>query len=110
LARQSREDTFQTENLLKIVSWNVNGIRAILRKNFLEFLAIENPTFLCMQETRADPDEIEQLWPAAYTTYWNVAQKKGYAGDSHFHPEAPAEGAEGNRVRRIRPGRKSAHG
>jgi exodeoxyribonuclease-3 len=76
-------------NPVKIVSWNVNGIRAVLRKNFLEFLALEKPDILCLQETRADPDEIEQLWPTSYTTYWNVAQKKGYSGTAIFTRKRP---------------------
>jgi exodeoxyribonuclease-3 len=69
---------------VKLVSWNVNGLRSILRKNFLDYLAEENPDVLCLQETRAHPDEVEQLWPAAYTTYWNPAEKKGYSGTAVF--------------------------
>ena len=65
---------------MKIISWNVNGLRAVLRKNFLDYLAGESPDILCLQETKAGPDDVEQLWPAAYTTYWNTAQKKGYSG------------------------------
>jgi exodeoxyribonuclease III len=65
---------------VKLISWNVNGLRSVLRRNFLEYLAAENPDVLCLQETRCHPDDVEQLWPAAYTSYWNVAQKKGYAG------------------------------
>ena len=65
---------------MKIISWNVNGLRAVLRKNFLDYLGSEAPDILCLQETKAGPDDVEQLWPAAYTTYWNTAQKKGYSG------------------------------
>ena len=65
---------------MKIISWNVNGLRAVLRKNFLDYLASEAPDILCLQETKAGPNDVEQLWPAAYTTYWNTAQKKGYSG------------------------------
>ena len=65
---------------MKIISWNVNGLRAVLRKNFLDYLGSESPDILCLQETKAGPDDVEQLWPAAYTTYWNTAQKKGYSG------------------------------
>ena len=74
---------------MKLISWNVNGLRAILRRNFLEYLADERPDVLCLQETRADPNEVEQLWPAAYTTYWNAARKKGYAGTAIFTAEYP---------------------
>ena len=75
--------------LVKLISWNVNGLRAVLRKNFLDYLAEEGPDILCLQETRANPDEVEQLWPVTYTTYWNVAQKKGYAGTAIFTRKRP---------------------
>ena len=56
---------------MKLVSWNVNGLRAVLRRNFLEFLDSEKPDVLCLQEIKCHPDDIEQLWPFDYTTYWN---------------------------------------
>ncbi len=69
---------------MKLVSWNVNGLRAVLRRNFLDYLAAEAPDVLCLQETRCGPHEVEPLWPAAYLTYWNCAAKKGYAGTAIF--------------------------
>jgi exodeoxyribonuclease-3 len=69
---------------MKLISWNVNGLRAVLRKGFLDYLDREKPHILCLQETRCGPDDVEQLWPASYTTYWNVAQKKGYSGTAIF--------------------------
>jgi exodeoxyribonuclease-3 len=69
---------------MKLISWNVNGLRAVLRKNFLDYLAAEKPDVLCLQETKASPDQVEQLWPATYTTYWNAAEKKGYSGTAIF--------------------------
>ena len=74
---------------MKLISWNVNGLRAVLRKNFLDFIAEEDPDILCLQETRADPNEVEQLWPVTYTTYWNCARKKGYAGTCTFTKSRP---------------------
>jgi exodeoxyribonuclease-3 len=65
---------------MKLISWNVNGLRAALRKGFLDYLAAEAPDLLCLQETRCDPDALEPLWSAEYATHWNVAEKKGYAG------------------------------
>jgi len=65
---------------MKLISWNVNGLRAVLRRNFLEYLAEERPDVVCLQETRADPGEIEPRWPADYAAFWNPARKKGYAG------------------------------
>lgn len=76
---------------MKLISWNVNGLRSVLRKNFLDYLAAEAPDMLCLQETKAGPNDVEQLWPLSYTTYWNVAQKKGYAGTALFTKAKPLE-------------------
>ena len=83
---------------MKLVSWNVNGLRAVLRKNFLEYLDFEKPDILCLQETRAGPDDVEQLWPATYTTYWNTAHKKGYAGTAIFTKNRPLTVTTGIRI------------
>ncbi len=80
---------------VKLISWNVNGLRAVLRKNFLEYLAAENPDVLCLQETKCGPDDVEQLWPAAYTTFWDTAQKKGYAGTAMFTKTRPLKVSTG---------------
>jgi exodeoxyribonuclease-3 len=74
---------------VKLISWNVNGLRAVLKKNFLEFLAAESPDVLCLQETKCHPDQVEQLWPASYTTFWNSAEKKGYSGTAIFTRARP---------------------
>jgi exodeoxyribonuclease-3 len=74
---------------VKLISWNVNGLRAVLKKNFLEFLEAEKPDVLCLQETKCSPDQVEQLWPAAYTTYWNSAVKPGYSGTAIFTRQQP---------------------
>lgn len=60
-----------------------------MRKNFLEFLASADPDILCLQETKASPEQVEQLWPAGYNVYWNVAQKKGYSGTVIFTKSQP---------------------
>jgi exodeoxyribonuclease III len=69
---------------VKIISWNVNGLRAVMRRNFLDYLAKEAPDILCLQETKATPEDVEALWPATYNVYWNTAQKKGYSGTAIF--------------------------
>jgi exodeoxyribonuclease-3 len=74
---------------VKLVSWNVNGLRAVLRKNFLDYVQAEFPDVLCLQETKASPDDVEQLWPVSYTTYWNTAVKKGYSGTAIFTKTRP---------------------
>jgi exodeoxyribonuclease-3 len=80
---------------VKLLSWNVNGLRAVLRKNFLEFLAAETPDILCLQETKCRPEDVEQLWPAGYTTYWNSAEKKGYSGTAIFTRTRPLQVTQG---------------
>lgn len=74
---------------MKIISWNVNGLRAVLKKNFLAFLEAEQPDILCLQETKCSPDQVEQLWPITYATYWNSAVKKGYSGTAIFTRTRP---------------------
>jgi exodeoxyribonuclease-3 len=74
---------------VKLISWNVNGLRAVLRKTFLEYLESESPDILCLQETKAGPNEVGQLWPSAYVTHWNTAEKKGYSGTLIFTKTRP---------------------
>ncbi len=74
---------------MKIVSWNVNGVRSILRKGLLEFIEAEQPDVLCLQETKAPADAFEPLLAPAYETFWNVAERKGYAGTALFTKTKP---------------------
>ena len=74
---------------VKLISWNVNGLRAILRKNFLEYLESESPDVLCLQEIKCGADDIDQLWPALYTVFWNCAERKGYSGTAIFVKKRP---------------------
>jgi exodeoxyribonuclease-3 len=80
---------------MKLISWNVNGLRAVLRKNFLDYLDQEQPDLLCLQETKCSPDDVEQLWPSAYTTFWNTAEKKGYSGIAIFTRNRPLAVTQG---------------
>jgi exodeoxyribonuclease-3 len=84
---------------MKLVSWNVNGLRAILQRNFLAYLEDEAPDVLCLQETRAGPDDVEQRWPQTYTTFWNVAEKKGYSGTAIFTKKRPLSVTNGIGIR-----------
>lgn len=74
---------------MKLISWNVNGLRSVLKKNFLDYLDAENPDVLCLQETKCGPNDVEQLWPAGYATYWNSAEKRGYSGTAIFAKKRP---------------------
>jgi len=76
---------------MKIISWNVNGIRAISGKGFHEWVDKESPDILCLQETKAHP---EQLSPElkdleGYSSYWNNPARKGYAGVSVYTKNTP---------------------
>jgi exodeoxyribonuclease-3 len=65
---------------VKLVSWNVNGLRSVLRGPLLAFLAKEKPDVLCVQETKCQPTDVDVTWPKGYAMYWNSAEKKGYSG------------------------------
>ena len=74
---------------VKILSWNVNGLRAVLRKNFLEVIAAEKPDVLCLQETKCQPADVPDEWPKGYTMHWNSAERKGYSGTAILTRVAP---------------------
>ncbi len=76
---------------MKLISWNVNGLRAVLKKNFNAFLDAEKPDLLCLQETKCQPDDIEPLWLAPYATHWNSAEKKGYSGTATLARTRPLQ-------------------
>src|ERR1700733_10137366 len=69
---------------MKLISWNVNGLRAILKKGFVQFLEAEKPDILCLQETKCSEELVVPQWAAEYMTLWNVAAKKGYSGTAIF--------------------------
>lgn len=73
---------------MRLVTWNVNGLRSALRKGFLDFVEAWAPDVLCLQETRAAPEQVEVNLPG-YTAYWNPAERKGYAGTAVFARVAP---------------------
>ncbi len=77
---------------MKIISYNVNGIRAAMRKGFLEWLKAANPDVICIQETKAMEDQVEvaEIEAAGYPYhYWFSAQKKGYSGVAIFCKKEP---------------------
>lgn len=67
---------------MKIISYNVNGLRAAIKKGFLEWLEKENPDIICIQETKMQEDQVDKLAfeTLGYKQYWNMAEKKGYSG------------------------------
>ena len=79
---------------MKFISWNVNGLRACLKKGFLDFYRQEKPDFLCLQETKMSQGQAELELDGALE-FWNSAEKKGYSGTAIFTPHAPLDTAYG---------------
>jgi exodeoxyribonuclease-3 len=75
---------------MKLISWNVNGIRAVLKKGFADFIESEKPDILALQETKAtQADVIVPEALAKYTSFWATAEKKGYSGTAIFTKTNP---------------------
>ena len=68
---------------MKLISWNVNGIRACVNKGFKEFFEDIQADIFCIQETKCQPEQIDLAFDG-YTSYWNSAEKKGYSGTAIF--------------------------
>ncbi|AVB77212.1 exodeoxyribonuclease III [Methanococcus maripaludis] len=68
---------------MKMLSWNVNGIRACLKNGFMDFLERESPDIMCIQETKVQSGQV-QLGLDGYFQYWNYAERKGYSGTAIF--------------------------
>ena len=73
---------------MKLISWNVNGLRACVQKGFLDYFAQADADVFCVQETKLQEGQIELPLPG-YHQYWNYAQKKGYSGTAMFTKEEP---------------------
>ncbi len=78
---------------IKLISWNVNGVRAAYKKGFLDWLASESPDILCVQETKAQPEQLPQklAQPEGYQAFWHSAEKKGYSGVAVLTKEEPLD-------------------
>ncbi|MDR1099314.1 MAG: exodeoxyribonuclease III [Treponema sp.] len=83
---------------MRILSWNVNGIRAVEKRGFVRWLAEESPDILCLQETKAHPDQLspELIGPqnktgAVYNSYWASAEKRGYSGVAIYSRKKPLD-------------------
>ncbi len=73
---------------MKALSWNVNGLRACIGKDFWTFFEREQPDFMALQETKLQPEQAPGV-PAGYHAYWNCAEKKGYSGTAIFTRHEP---------------------
>lgn len=76
---------------MKIITWNVNGIRAAYKKGLIEFIEREDPEILCLQETKAHRDQCEPVLatPAGRVSFWSSAVRKGYSGVATYVKEEP---------------------
>ena len=85
-----RKSAIETEKLSmkKMISWNVNGLRACLGKGFLEYLKESDADVFCIQESKLQEGQVELELPG-YHQYWNYAEKKGYSGTAMFTKEEP---------------------
>jgi exodeoxyribonuclease-3 len=77
------EDPLKEGAALKLVSWNVNGLRAVMKKGFMNFFEAVDADVVCLQEIKLQEGQIEMVLPG-YHTYWNYAEKKGYSGTAIF--------------------------
>ena len=80
---------------MKFISWNVNGLRACMKKGFLDFYQERRPDFLCLQETKMEQGQADVPLGEGLLEYWNSAEKKGYSGTAVFTPHTPISVAYG---------------
>ena len=73
---------------MKLISWNVNGLRACVKKGFLDYFKSEDADIFCLQETKLQEGQID-LDLEGYHQYWNYAEKKGYSGTAIFTKKEP---------------------
>ncbi|MBQ2305515.1 MAG: endonuclease/exonuclease/phosphatase family protein, partial [Firmicutes bacterium] len=73
---------------MKLISWNVNGLRAVMNKNFMEVFRTLDADCFCLQETKLQEGQID-FDPEGYYSYWNYADKKGYSGTAIFTKVKP---------------------
>ena len=90
LVTDPRGNQYIRKNMkFKLTSWNVNGIRASIKKGFIDFLKIHDPDIICLQETKAMPEQVELELPKYPHKFWNSAEKKGYSGTAIFSKIEP---------------------
>ena len=75
---------------MKLISWNVNGIRACINKGFYDFFEVIDADIFCIQETKCQPEQIDLKFDG-YTTYLNSAEKKGYSGTAILTKQQPLQ-------------------
>lgn len=88
---------------MKIITWNVNGLRAALRKNSLQWVWDQAPDLVCLQEVKARPDQLtqSQLVSLPLSHVWNPAERAGYSGVATFYKQPPLESTLGLNIPRF---------
>jgi exodeoxyribonuclease-3 len=81
--------------MLEILSWNVNGLRAVMKKGFLDFLSSESPDIVCLQETKTSEAPLELYQADSYHMYFATGKKKGYSGVALLTREEPRSVVKG---------------
>ncbi len=92
---------------MRITTWNVNGVRAVLNKGAGEWIKSYHPDVLCLQEIKARPDQLTEdamLIFDGYHAFWNPAQRPGYSGVATFSQTLPVEQQAGTGQTGFRPG------
>jgi len=85
---------------MKLVSWNVNGVRSALKKGLLDFIEKSRADVICLQEIKAHPGDVQHIaWPRGYEVFWNPADKKGYSGTALLTRVKPLAIANGIGIR-----------
>ena len=88
---------------MRIFSWNVNGLRAVVKKGFFDWLKSEAPDVVCLQEIKAQTQDLDEnvLNPKGYHAAWNPAERKGYSGVAVFTKKKPTAVHKGIGIERF---------
>jgi exodeoxyribonuclease-3 len=82
---------------MRLISWNVNGIRAVAQKGFMNWFGAQEADVVCLQETKANEEQLDLFLrnPSGYQSFWHSAQKPGYSGTAIYSRREPQEVIEG---------------
>lgn len=83
---------------MKLISWNVNGLRAALRNGLMDYFNSSGADIICFQEIKSNPEQITVSWPNNFHQYWNPADRKGYSGTAVFTKIKPKKVSYGINV------------
>jgi exodeoxyribonuclease-3 len=88
---------------MRVYSWNINGLRAVMKKGFVEWIAEEKPDILCIQETKLQENQLEDSFKniEGYYSYFSYAEKKGYSGTATYTKEKPISVKHGIGIERF---------